>query len=156
MPGLVNSVCSTSLFEPDGTVWLAADNGLHRFDGFTWKHFGTNDGLPSVFVRAVMVTQRGQLWVGTDKGAGIFDAARLKVDPAGSDSGLANSNIREIDEDPDGTIWFSCDQWPDSNIKPGGLSCLKDGRWQTFTHTNGLPMDYVIGYFRDSTGGNFP
>ena len=142
-------------FEPDGVVWLAADNGLHRFDGFTWRHFGTNEGLPSVFVRALLVNKQGQLWVGTDKGAGIFDATRLKFDSVGSEAGLANQNVRQIAEDPDGTLWFSCDRWPDSQVKPGGLSCLKDGVWQTYSRTNGLPMDYVIGYFRDSTGRQF-
>ena len=32
---------------------------------------------------------------------------------------------------------------------------MKNGRWQTFTRTNGIPMNYVIGYFRDSTGRQF-
>jgi signal transduction histidine kinase len=142
-------------FETNGVAWLATDNGLHRYDGFNWRHFGTNDGLPSAFVRAVMVSREGQLWVGTDKGAGVFDASKSKFETKGSESGLPNLNIREIDQDPDGTIWFSCDQWPDLHIPPGGLSCLKDGKWQTFTRTNGLPMDYVIGYFRDSSGRQF-
>jgi signal transduction histidine kinase/ActR/RegA family two-component response regulator len=142
-------------FENDSTVWIAADDGLRRFDGYRWKKFGTNDGLPSSFLRAVMVNRQGKLWVGTDMGAGIFDAAASKYDPAGSATGLVNSNVREIDEAPDGRVWFSCDQWPDFKGKPGGLSCLANGRWQSFGRTNGLPMDYVIGYFQDSTGRQF-
>src|ERR1019366_3645934 len=68
-----------------------------------------------------------------------------------------NANVREIDQDPDGTLWFSCDQWPETIAKPGGLSSLKpsSGRWETFRQTNGLPMEYVIGYFRSSTGRQF-
>jgi signal transduction histidine kinase/ActR/RegA family two-component response regulator len=142
-------------FDRDGTVWLAADNGLHQFDGFEWRHFGTNDGLPSSFVRAVKFDQKGRLWVGTDHGAGVFDAKRRQYDSNGSESALANLNVREIDEDADGTLWFCCDQWPDSNVKPGGLSCLKDGVWRTFRRADGLPMDYVISYFKDSTGRQF-
>src|SRR6478736_5958711 len=31
-------------FEPDGTAWFAAADGLRRFDGFTWERFDTNSG----------------------------------------------------------------------------------------------------------------
>jgi signal transduction histidine kinase/CheY-like chemotaxis protein len=142
-------------FTPDGTAWVAAEDGLRRYDGFEWERFGTNAGLPSTFMRAVCVTTNGELWVGSDAGAGVFDGQRLKYDPRGSLTGLANSNVREIDADPDGTVWFACDQWPDPSIPPGGLTCLKNGQWQSFARTNGIPMNYVIGYFRDSTGRQF-
>jgi signal transduction histidine kinase/CheY-like chemotaxis protein len=145
-------------FTPDGNVWLAADDGLHRFDGFAWNVFGTNNGLPSSFTRAVCADKQGRLWVGSDAGAGVWDLQQQKYDPCGSQTGLANANVREIDQDPDGTLWFSCDQWPETTAKPGGLSRLKTGtpgQWETFHQTNGLPMNYVIGYFRDSTGRQF-
>ena len=144
-------------FTPDGTAWLAADDGLRRFDGYTWDRFGTNNGLPSSFMRAVCVDKQNRLWVGSDAGAGVWDFQTQKYDPHGSQAGLANANVREINQDPDGTLWFSCDQWPETIAKPGGLSCLKtaSGEWETFHQTNGLPMDYVIGYFRDSAGRQF-
>jgi signal transduction histidine kinase len=103
----------------------------------------------------VCVTAKGDLWVGSGAGAGIFDFKQKQYNPQGSASGLANGSVREIDEDPDGSLWFSCDQWPDASAKPGGLTRLKNGQWQTFSRSNGLPMDYVIGYFRDSTGRRF-
>ena len=144
-------------FTHDDEAWLAADDGLHRFDGFTWEIFGTNNGLPSSFTRAVCVDQQNRLWVGSDAGAGIWDVKRQTYDPLGSLAGLANDNVREIDEDPDGTLWFACDQWPETTPRPGGLSCCKPGfrPWETFHQTNGLPMDYVIGYFRDARGRQF-
>ena len=142
-------------FSRDGTVWLAADDGLQQFDGYKWDRFGTNSGLPSTFTRAVCVTAEGQLWVGSDAGAGIFDPKSGKYDTQGSKDGLANSKVREIDEDPDGSLWFSCDQWPETSTRAGGLTRLQNGHWQTFAKTDGIPMDYVIGYFRDSTGRQF-
>ena len=121
-------------FTPDGNAWLAADDGLRRFDGFTWNLFGTNNGLPSSFTRAVCVDNRGRLWVGSDAGAGIWDFERQKYDPHGSQTGLANRNVREIDQDPDGTLWFSCDEWPETTTQLGGLTCLKpvSGQWKRF------------------------
>ena len=119
-------------FTPDGTAWLAADDGLRRFDGFDWKLFGTNNGLPSSFTRAVCVDQHGQLWVGSDAGTGVWNYQRQKYDAHGSSAGLANGSVREIDQDPDGALWFSCDQWPETTAKPGGLS-----RWKP---ANGRPF----------------
>jgi signal transduction histidine kinase/ActR/RegA family two-component response regulator len=142
-------------FSPDGTAWLAADDGLQRFDGYKWERFGTNAGLPSTFTRAVCVTAEGQLWVGSDAGAGIFDPKSRKYSTQGSKDGLANSNVREIDEDSDGSLWFSCDRWPETSTKAGGLTRLQNSLWQSYGQADGMPMDYVIGYFRDSTGRQF-
>jgi signal transduction histidine kinase/ActR/RegA family two-component response regulator len=141
-------------FTSNNTAWIAASDGLRQFDGFDWTLYGTNQGLPSSFVRAVCVDRRDQLWVGSDAGAGLWHRQTGNYQPHGQGGGLANENIREIDEDPDGTMWFSCDQWPETTPRPGGLSCFK-GDWQTFRQTNGVPMDYVIGYFRDSGGRQF-
>jgi signal transduction histidine kinase/CheY-like chemotaxis protein/streptogramin lyase len=142
-------------FERDGTVWLASSDGLRRYDGYHWQRFGTADGLPSSFTRAVLVTAGGELWVGSDAGAGVFDWATRRYDPRGSEKGLASSNVRQIVEDPDGGLWFACDQWPDTSEQKGGLSLFRQGRWMTFARNSGLPVDYVIGYFRDSQGRQF-
>ena len=41
-------------FTPDGTAWVAAEDGLRRFDGFEWERFGTNTGLAKhVYARCV-------------------------------------------------------------------------------------------------------
>ena len=140
-------------FTPAGDAWLAADSGLYRFDGFAWTRFGTNDGLPSSFLRAVYVDIDGRLWVGSDAGAGEWDYTDRKYNPHGSQNGLANSNVREIDQDSDGKFWFSCDQWPETGGKPGGLTSYnpRSNHWKTYRQTNGLPMDYVIGYFHSSS-----
>jgi signal transduction histidine kinase/CheY-like chemotaxis protein len=142
-------------FAADGTAWIAADDGLRRFDGFTWQSFGTNTGLPTTFARAVHVDLAGNIWLGSDAGAGTFDEKHSKYNPHNSAANLANSNVREIEQDPDGTFWFCCDEWPEAGKTPGGLTQWQNGSWSTFHKTNGLPMDYVTGYFRDSTGRQF-
>ena len=142
-------------FETNGNAWLAADDGLHRYDGYAWQKFGIGNGLPSTFTRAVLVDSANRLWVGSDAGAGTWDPRTHQYESHGSALGLANGNVREIDEDPDGTLWFSCDQWPESKPQAGGLSRLRNGQWQTYRQTNGLPLDYLIGYYRDGTGRQF-
>ena len=142
-------------FSPDGTVWFAASNGLWRYDGYRWTVFGPEDRLPSRFVRSVLVTRKGELWVGTDAGAGVFDPERRSFDQRGTREALPNGNVRRIVEDAEGALWFCCDQWPDTSIGPGGLAVLREGRWKVFSQDDGLPMNYVIGYHRDRAGREF-
>jgi signal transduction histidine kinase/CheY-like chemotaxis protein/streptogramin lyase len=153
--GLTHQRVFDIAFEKDGNVWLAADNGLWRYNGYAWQLFDTNSGLPSSFVRAVLVTRNGELWVGTDKGAGVFDPDRNRYETRGSEKGLAGPNIRQISEDPDGTLWFCCDQWPETATGKGGLTSRRQGRWETYDSKRGMPLDYIIGYFRDSSGRQF-
>jgi len=153
--GLTHQRVFDIAFETNGNVWLATDVGLRRFNGYNWQLFDTNSGLPSSFVRALWMTSGGELWVGTDKGAGVFDFRRNRYDSRGSEKGLAGPNVRQICEDPDGTLWFCCDQWPETSKGNGGLTSLREGRWETFDRQSGMPLDYVISYFRDSVGRQF-
>jgi len=153
--GLANQRVYDIAFETNGKVWLAAGDGLRSFDGYRWRTYGPNEGLPSRFIRAVLVARNGELWVGSDAGAGVFDPRQNRYETRGSEQGLPNGSVRHIMEDPDGSLWFCCDQWPDTSVKPGGLARYQAGRWEVFNRQQGLPMDYVIGYFRDSTGRQF-
>jgi signal transduction histidine kinase len=139
-------------FETDGTVWIAASDGLYRYDGYGWDRFTSADGLPSDYVRSVRVTREGELWVGTDQGAGVFDGETF--DTRGSETHLPGPSVRRIVEDPDGTVWFCCDQWPPSRVQ-SGLARYRDGEWKSWGASDGLPSDYVSDVFRDSHGRHF-
>lgn len=139
-------------FEANGTVWLAASGGLLRYDGYRWQRFGMENGLPSHFVRSVLVTKDGVLWVGTDKGVGTYDGHTF--DPKGSDKGLAGPSVRRIVEDPDGTLWFCSDRWPDASVT-SGISSYHNGVWHAYTERDGLASEHVYTYFRDSHGRQF-
>jgi PAS domain S-box-containing protein len=139
-------------FAPDGIAWLATNIGLYRYDGYSWQHFTTQNGLPSDFVRSVLITRAGELWIGTSHGAGVFDGKRF--DPRGADKGLAGPSVRRIVEDPDGTLWFCSDRWPDPSVD-GGLATLSHGVWRRFGKADGIQQEYVHNYFRDSHGRQF-
>lgn len=139
-------------FEQNGTVWLAASGGLLRYDGFRWQRFGTENGLPSHFVRSVLVAKNGELWVGTDKGVGTYDGHTFNR--KGSDRGLAGPSVRRIVQDPDGTLWFCSDRWPDISVT-SGLTSYHDGVWKAYTMRDGLPSEHIYNYFRDSYGRQY-
>ena len=145
----VNDIC----FDTNGTAWIAASDGLYRYDGYKWKVYSTKDGFPSSFVRSVLFTRSGKLWVGTDKGAGVFDGQRFAFN--GADKGLAGPSVVRMYEDPDGTIWFCSDTWPDASAPSGLTSLSPEGRWTVYRESDGLPTRHVFSYFRSATGEQF-
>ncbi|MBL9136531.1 MAG: response regulator [Verrucomicrobiales bacterium] len=133
-------------------VWVASSDGLREYDGFEWRRYGTGDGLPSDFVRCVCVTRQSELWVGTDRGVGVFAGGRF--DSRNSESGLAGPNVRRIYEDSQGAVWFCSDSWPHDHQR-GGLSSYSAGRWRAFRRADGLPNEYVVGYLRATDGQEY-
>lgn len=142
-------------FEPNGTVWLATSDGLRRYDGYTWKRFGTNNGLPSAFTRAILISDKNEIWVGTDAGVGVFDYRTGKFTPRISPQLPADSTVRRIAQDPDGTLWFCSDCWPDPSFRSAGLVSLSNNRWRSYGLSNGLLSDYLLNYFRSSSGRRY-
>ena len=136
-------------FETNNVAWFAVSDGLYRFDGYHWRRFTAADGLPSGFVRSVSVTRDGSIWVGTDKGAGVFTGAGF--DRRGTEGRLAGPNVRRIVETSDGALWFCCDRWPDAT-QSGGLTRLKGGAFLTFGKSEGLPSDHLLSLFEQSNG----
>ena len=131
------------------TAWFATSDGLLEYDGYNWLRHGTNSGLPSDFIRSVLVTRAGILWVGTDRGAGVYDGRTYTS--FGSETNLAGLGVRRMVEDGDGTIWFCSDSWPKA-AQRGGITSYQAGVWHTYHEQDGLPSEYVVNGFRDSTG----
>jgi len=60
--------------QPDGTLWVASDNGLAYFDGERFLHWDHESGLPGNRLIWTLPDQRGNLWLGYSTGI-----ARLRV-----------------------------------------------------------------------------
>ncbi|AXC10179.1 two-component system sensor kinase [Acidisarcina polymorpha] len=60
--------------QPDGTLWVASDNGLAYFDGEHFRHWDHESGLPRNRLIWTLPDQRGNLWLGYSTGI-----ARLSV-----------------------------------------------------------------------------
>ena len=60
-----------------GSVWIATDYGLNRYDGYHFATFLHNDDSPTSICNSVVVSllcdRDGQLWVGTNRGLDRFD-----------------------------------------------------------------------------------
>ena len=60
-----------------GNLWFGGD-GIHRYDGKTFTHFSTKDGLINPWVWSILEDKTGKLWVGTRAtGLYLFDGKRF-------------------------------------------------------------------------------
>ncbi len=56
------------LHASDGSVWVAANNGLHRFYRGAWLAVGESEGLPDNAAHCLFEDRQRVLWVGTGRG----------------------------------------------------------------------------------------
>jgi ligand-binding sensor domain-containing protein len=64
--GLTSPVLDSAV-DQRGYLWLAAQQGLHIWDGATMRSYGPSTGLPGSSYRAVLEID-SEMWVGTDRG----------------------------------------------------------------------------------------
>ena len=113
--GLSQSSVFAIAQDQKGFMWFATQDGLNRYDGYSFAHFSHDDhdsaSLSDNYVNALLEDREGNLWAGTRGGgldrylreAGKF--ARYRAHPGDSHS-LSNDEVRCLYEDRAGTIWI--------------------------------------------------
>ena len=70
--GLSQSVINTIFQDSQGFLWFGTQNGLNRFDGYSFKKYLNNPSDPSSIVDNwiydITEDNHGNLWIGTKKG----------------------------------------------------------------------------------------
>ncbi|MBK6931506.1 MAG: hypothetical protein IPH12_11820 [Saprospirales bacterium] len=104
----VRSFCHDS----KGFIWIGAEGGLNRFDGYKCAVYepvpGGKGSLGGNMVPALLEDSRGNFWVGTNEGLQLMDrVAGLFFPPAGADQNPLNAigHVLTLKEDRDGTVW---------------------------------------------------
>ena len=73
---LISALCQ----DRQGSVWIATDYGLNRFDGYHFQTFLHDDADSTSLQANVVVTMlcdnENRLWVGTNRGLDLYDADR--------------------------------------------------------------------------------
>jgi PAS domain S-box-containing protein len=120
--GLLASPYAT--YRMGGDLWLATDRGVSLFDGSTFVHFTTADGLADNDVVTVTATPDGVIWFGT-RTAGIsrydphhfahFAAADGLVAPNSPAQSQKSVIAGQSLMTPDGSLWFASGFWNDAH-----------------------------------------
>lgn len=134
--GLSHPVVYDIVQDSQGFMWFGTEEGLHRYDGYTFEVFKPIPNNPNSIsdstVTALFVDKRGFLWIGTrDGGLNKLDLrtytfTRYQHEEDNPNS-LSHNNIRfgGLYEDTDGYLWIS--------THGGGVNKL-DPTTKTFTH----------------------
>ncbi|MBO9712005.1 sensor histidine kinase [Sphingomonas sp.] len=140
----VNDIVQT----PDGYLWIAAADGLTRFDGVSFETVRAPRGTPftSAPGSQLLVSRAGELWIayGQRGGVAVYRGGRL-VDTHMPDPPPMVTNLVET---RDGTIWAS---W--GGVGAARLARYRAGRWRWVDAEAGLPQGQVLGLMaaRDGT-----
>lgn len=96
---------------PDGSMWVGASDGLHRFrDGTEVAHYTPeNSQLPKGNVYELFFDSTGRGWVCTESGMAIWNGKTLSSDrfPKGF---INKQKIRDVYEDKDHNLYFVPDR----------------------------------------------
>ncbi|MCD4730507.1 MAG: hypothetical protein K8R74_07895, partial [Bacteroidales bacterium] len=88
----------------------------HSFAQFTYEldkttrfeKMGAEEGLSSGYVYCIHQDKYGFIWIGTQYGLNLYDGYEVKIFTANpkNPQSLFNNWIKDILEEPDGTMWF--------------------------------------------------
>ncbi len=122
------------------TVALNPSTHLKEFGHQAWL---TENGLPQNTVQAIVQTQDGYLWVGTQEGLARFDGLNFTVFDKENTPAFKSNDIRFLVEDRQGRLWISTSY---------GLVCRDNREFKSFTVNEGLPDNSIGPVIEDTSG----
>ncbi|MCU0433487.1 MAG: SpoIIE family protein phosphatase [Bacteroidia bacterium] len=116
--GLSQSVVNCVLQDHNGFMWFGTQEGLNRYDGYTFKVYkripGDTTSLSNNFIYSLCEDHLGNIWIGTNGGGvNVFNPATdkfLHYQAQKSKRGtLSNNIVRSIVMDNQNRIWVGTD-----------------------------------------------
>lgn len=103
--GLSSNATNVLFQDARGFLHIGSSEGLSTFDGYTFTHTRTREGLPSnyVYVIAERSAAPGILWVGTANGIGVVDGRTVRS--LLLDTTDLSRLVYSIQEDRRGRMW---------------------------------------------------
>jgi len=125
-----------------GNLWLATrDSGVYYYNGKSFQHFTTREGLASNQALHIYEDKTGNIWFATGGGASRYDGKSFRNFT--TKDGLPDNNINTILEDKTGKLWFGT----------RGEACFYDGKTFTvFKNKEGKAFDNVWSVIEDRKG----
>ncbi|MFB3789105.1 MAG: ATP-binding protein [bacterium] len=94
----------------DGSIWAAANDGVHRYRNGSWVSYSVDEGLPDAAANAVYEDSQGRIWVGTTSGISVYNP-QADTDPPKVFM-VEDKNVRTIAPDGEAQFVFTgIDKW---------------------------------------------
>lgn len=115
--GLPSKNTTATFKDKRGFIWVGTENGLCRFDGYTFKIFyhkpGDGTSISNNFISTIIEDHKGRLWVGTMDGLNVMDPLTEQFQSfyhkESAASSISNNKIWSLLCDRQGTIWVGTD-----------------------------------------------
>ncbi|MEQ1732726.1 MAG: adenylate/guanylate cyclase domain-containing protein [Bacteroidia bacterium] len=113
--GLSQSTINCVIQDQFGYMWFGTQDGLNRYDGYTFKIFKAGNkqtnGLVSSYINALYEDKQGNIWIGTENGLSIYNRKENKFqsflnDPKNTQS-ISGNFITKIYADSWNTLWIA-------------------------------------------------
>ena len=105
--GLSQSNVQAILQDRVGFLWFGTEEGLNRWDGYTFVVFKHDPGnastLPDNLVSVLFQDSQGRIWVGTATGLSFFDPPTETFTRVHS----TRRRVTALVEDPSGRLWVA-------------------------------------------------
>ncbi len=111
-----------------------------------FEQWNEENGLPQNWMKGILQTRDGFLWLTTGQGAARFDGVRFKVFNRSNTAAMASDrfSLYAIHEDRAGNLWMGTED--------GGVIVERDGVFSSITSAQGLPDDGVFRIDEDANG----
>ncbi|CAD0219769.1 two-component regulator propeller domain-containing protein [Chryseobacterium sp. JV274] len=146
LTGKISSPCFSSFWDVledrKGNLWLGTkDSGVYYYNGESFRHFTTKDGLGSNSALHIYEDKAGNIWFGTGGGASRYDGKSFRNFTM--KDGLPNNVINTFMEDKTGKLW----------IGTRGEACFYDGKTFTvFKNKEGKAFSNIWSIIEDKKG----
>ncbi|SOD95927.1 sensor histidine kinase [Spirosoma fluviale] len=110
--GLSQSQISAILKDKKGFMWFGSQDGLNKYDGYTFTHYkrelDNKSSICNSYVQDLLEDKAGNLWIGTAGGLDRFN--REKESFVHYPDGKLNYSINDIFQDSKKRLWIGTDQ----------------------------------------------
>ena len=111
--GLTQSTVTSVIQDSKGFLWIATQDGLNRYDGYTFKPYRNNPldstSLSNNNINSICEDSFGNVWLGTNNGLSMLERSSGKFinyySKASDPSSLSDNRIFCVYRDKSGTIW---------------------------------------------------